>query len=45
MILEVDRIMDAMRTTTNVIGNGVATMTISYWTNNRETSKGETFKK
>jgi aerobic C4-dicarboxylate transport protein len=36
IILGVDRIMDAMRTTTNVIGNGVATMAISYWTGNRE---------
>lgn len=45
IILGVDRIMDAMRTTTNVIGNGVATMAISYWTNNREMSEGYTSKK
>lgn len=31
LILGVDRLMDAMRTVTNVVGNGVATMAISYW--------------
>lgn len=31
LILGVDRLMDAMRTVTNVAGNGVATMAIAYW--------------
>lgn len=31
LILGVDRLMDAMRTVTNVVGNGVATMAIAHW--------------
>ncbi len=35
LILGVDRLMDTMRTLTNVAGNGVATMAISYWQKER----------
>lgn len=35
LILGVDRLMDTMRTMTNVLGNGVATMAISYWQKDR----------
>jgi aerobic C4-dicarboxylate transport protein len=31
LILGVDRMIDAMRTLTNVVGNGVATMAMAYW--------------
>ncbi|MBS0450592.1 MAG: cation:dicarboxylase symporter family transporter [Proteobacteria bacterium] len=31
LILGVDRLMDVIRTVTNVVGNGVATMAIAYW--------------
>ncbi|WMJ65622.1 cation:dicarboxylase symporter family transporter [Klebsiella variicola] len=34
-ILGVDRLMDTMRTTVNVLGNGVATMAISWWRKER----------
>lgn len=35
LILGVDRLMDTMRTLTNVAGNGVATMAVSYWQKER----------
>ncbi len=35
LILGGDRLMDTMRTMTNVLGNGVATMAISYWKKER----------
>lgn len=35
LILGVDRLMDTIRTMTNVLGNGVATMAISYWKKER----------
>src|SRR5690606_11129045 len=35
LILGVDRLMDAMRTLTNVVGNAVATMAIAYWHSQR----------
>jgi aerobic C4-dicarboxylate transport protein len=41
LILGVDRIMDAMRTVTNVVGNGVATMAIAYWHDQRTGPKHE----
>lgn len=35
LILGVDRLMDVVRTVTNVVGNGVATMAIAYWEGQR----------
>lgn len=35
LILGVDRLMDVIRTVTNVVGNGVATMAIAYWEGQR----------
>jgi len=35
LILGVDRLMDVVRTVTNVVGNGVATMVIAYWEGQR----------
>lgn len=35
LILGVDRLMDTMRTLTNVAGNGVATMAVAYWQKER----------
>ncbi|EPK0251099.1 cation:dicarboxylate symporter family transporter [Serratia marcescens] len=35
LILGVDRLMDTMRTLTNVAGNGVAAMAVSYWQKER----------
>jgi len=40
LILGMDRLMDAIRTTTNVVGNGVATMAIAYWLDLREPRAG-----
>lgn len=40
LILGVDRLMDAMRTVTNVAGNGVATMAIAYWQGQRADAPG-----
>lgn len=42
LILGVDRLMDAMRTVTNVAGNGVATMAIAYWHGQRTDIPTET---
>jgi len=36
LLLGVDRIMDSMRTATNLIGNGVAAMAIAKWENERD---------
>ncbi|MCY2240921.1 cation:dicarboxylase symporter family transporter [Klebsiella pneumoniae] len=35
LILGIDRLMDVVRTVTNVVGNGVATMAIAYWEGQR----------
>jgi aerobic C4-dicarboxylate transport protein len=35
LILGVDRLIDTMRTLTNVLGNGVATMAIAHWQGQR----------
>jgi len=35
LILGIDRLMDVIRTVTNVVGNGVATMAIAYWEGER----------
>lgn len=36
LLLGIDRFMDAMRTTTNLIGNAVATMALAKWENARD---------
>ncbi len=36
LILAVDRIMDAMRSVTNLIGNGVSALVIAKWVNERD---------
>jgi aerobic C4-dicarboxylate transport protein len=36
LLLGVDRFLDAMRTTTNVVGNGVATLAIAKWEGQRD---------
>ena len=39
LILGIDRFFDAMRTMTNVLGNGVATLAIAKWENQRDDAR------
>lgn len=36
LLLGIDRFLDAMRTMTNVLGNGVATMVVAHWEGQRD---------